>query len=102
MIDSVRSNSFAVLQDRLLAIQAELDQQRRFRAEQPDELAVDAVEALATADQSRLGSPTSSQWPRNRPWARLTPPSGGWRTAPTEPVSAAAIRSHGNGWRSCR
>jgi DnaK suppressor protein len=53
-IDSIQSTSATVLHDRLPAIRAELDQQRRFRAEQLDELAVDAAEALATADTSRL------------------------------------------------
>ena len=39
---------------RLPAIRAELDQQRRFRTEQLEELAVDAAEAVAAADQNRL------------------------------------------------
>jgi DnaK suppressor protein len=38
----------------LSSLRAELDQQRRFRAQQLEELAVDAAEAVATADQSRL------------------------------------------------
>jgi RNA polymerase-binding transcription factor DksA len=38
----------------LPAIRADLDQQRRFRSEQLKELAVDAAEAMATADQNRL------------------------------------------------
>ena len=38
----------------LPAIRAELDQQRRFRTEQLEELAVDAAEAVAAADQNRL------------------------------------------------
>jgi DnaK suppressor protein len=38
----------------LPAIRADLDQQRRFRSEQLEELAVDAAEAVATADQNRL------------------------------------------------
>ncbi len=38
----------------LSAIRADLDQQRRFRSEQLEELAVDAAEAMATADQNRL------------------------------------------------
>jgi len=38
----------------LAAIRADLDQQRRFRSERLEELAVDAAEAMATADQNRL------------------------------------------------
>jgi RNA polymerase-binding transcription factor DksA len=38
----------------LPAIRAELDQQRRFRTEQLEELAVDAAESAAAADQNRL------------------------------------------------
>ena len=38
----------------LPAIRADLDQQRRVRAEQLKELAVDAAEVMATADQNRL------------------------------------------------
>jgi RNA polymerase-binding transcription factor DksA len=38
----------------LPAIRADLDQQRRFRSEQLEELAVDAAEAMATADQNRF------------------------------------------------
>jgi DnaK suppressor protein len=36
------------------AIQLELDEQRRFRIEQLDELTADAAEAIATADDPRL------------------------------------------------
>jgi RNA polymerase-binding transcription factor DksA len=53
-IDSVWSNNSTVLQDRLPAIRAELVQQRRFRAEQLNELAEDAADARVTADTSRL------------------------------------------------
>ena len=38
----------------LPAIRADLDQQRRFRSERLEELAVDAAEAMATADQNRF------------------------------------------------
>ena len=38
----------------LTAIRTELDQQRRFRTEQLEELAVDAAESAAAADQNRL------------------------------------------------
>ena len=38
----------------LAAIRADLDQQRRFRSERLEELAVDAAEAMATADQNRF------------------------------------------------
>ena len=38
----------------LSAIRADLAQQRRFRSEQLEELAVDAAEAMATADQNRF------------------------------------------------
>ena len=38
----------------LPAIRADLDKQRRFRSERLEELAVDATEAMATADQNRL------------------------------------------------
>jgi DnaK suppressor protein len=49
------ARSTAGLFDRQLpAIRADLDQQRRFRSEQLEELAVDAAEAMATANQNRL------------------------------------------------
>jgi RNA polymerase-binding transcription factor len=49
------ARSTAGLFDRQLpAIRVDLDQQRRFRSEQLEELAVDAAEAVATADQNRL------------------------------------------------
>lgn len=38
----------------LVAARVELDQQRRFRTEQLDQLKLDAAEAIATADQPRL------------------------------------------------
>jgi len=38
----------------LPAIRADLDKQRRFRTERLDELAVDAADAMATADQNRF------------------------------------------------
>jgi DnaK suppressor protein len=55
-IDTARrtARSTAGLSGRQLpAIRADLDQQRRFRSEQLEELAVDAAEAMATADQNR-------------------------------------------------
>ena len=51
-IDAVRTTrSVAVLERRLPAVRSELDEQRRFRIEQLDELRVDAAEAAATADE---------------------------------------------------
>lgn len=38
----------------LMAVRVELDQQRRFRTEQLDQLKLDAAVAFATADQPRL------------------------------------------------
>jgi DnaK suppressor protein len=55
-IDTARrtARSTAGLSGRQLpAIRADLDQQRRFRSEQLEELAVDAAGAMATADQNR-------------------------------------------------
>ena len=48
------AGSAAGFERQLRAICAELDQQRRFRTEQLEELAVDSAEAMATSDQSRL------------------------------------------------
>jgi DnaK suppressor protein len=48
------TRSTAKFESQLSTLRAELDQQRRFRAQQLKELAVDAAEAMATADQSRL------------------------------------------------
>ena len=45
--------SAAPSQHQLSAIRAELHQQRRFRTEQLDELAVDAAEAVADGDEPR-------------------------------------------------
>jgi DnaK suppressor protein len=55
-IDAVRTTtgSPAGFEHQLPAIRAELDQQRRFRTEQLEKLAVDAAEAVSTADQNRL------------------------------------------------
>ena len=55
-IDAVRTTtgSAAEFEHQLPAIRAELDQQRRFRLEQLEQLAVEAAEATATADQERL------------------------------------------------
>jgi RNA polymerase-binding transcription factor DksA len=54
-IDAVRTatGSAAEFEHQLPAIRAELDQQRRFRLEQLEQLAVEA-EAMATDDQARL------------------------------------------------
>ena len=48
------TGSAAHSERQLSAIRAELDQQRRFRIEQLDELAVDAAEAVAAGDEPRL------------------------------------------------
>ena len=54
-IDAVNTTrSTAKVESQRSTLRAELDQQRRFRAQQLKELAVDAAEAMATADQSRL------------------------------------------------
>ena len=55
-IDAMRTTigSPAGFEHQLPAIRAELDQQRRFRTEQLEKLAVDAAEAVSTADQNRL------------------------------------------------
>jgi DnaK suppressor protein len=56
-IDAARTTvrSTAGLSERQLPdIRADLDQQRRFRTEQLEELAVDAAVAMANADQNRL------------------------------------------------
>jgi len=73
----------------LPTLRAELDQQRHFRTEQLQELAVEAAEAVAGGDQSRLCRTS-------------TPRCSGWRTARTEFASAAPSRSHGSGWKCCR
>jgi DnaK suppressor protein len=55
-IDAVRTTTKSTAESvrQLPAIRAELDRQRRFRTEQLEELAVDAAEAVAAADQNRL------------------------------------------------
>jgi RNA polymerase-binding transcription factor len=54
-IDSARRTARSGLFGRRLpAIREDLDQQRRFRRKQLEELAADAAEALATADENRL------------------------------------------------
>ena len=55
-IDAVRTTTRSAAESvrQLPAIRAELDQQRRFRTEQLEELAVDAAEAVAAADQNWL------------------------------------------------
>jgi RNA polymerase-binding transcription factor len=55
-IDAVRTTarSAAEFESQLPTLRAELDEQRHFRIEQLEELAVDAAEATATADQNRL------------------------------------------------
>jgi len=104
-IDAVptATGSAAGFEHQLPAIRAELDQQRRFRTEQLEKLAVDAAEAaVSTADQNRLEVTRVSPWPRNRPWKTSTPRCTGWRRTRTESASAAPSRSRGNGWRCCR
>jgi DnaK suppressor protein len=55
-IDAVRTTagSAAEFEHQLPAIRAELHQQRRFRLEQLEQLAVETAETMATADQARL------------------------------------------------
>jgi DnaK suppressor protein len=53
-IDAVRAARLASAVPELSAIRAELDQQRRSRTEQLDELTVDAAESVATGDEPRL------------------------------------------------
>jgi DnaK suppressor protein len=53
-IDSVRPTNSAVCEHQVLAIQAELDKQRRCRIDQLEELTVDATEAVATRDECSL------------------------------------------------
>lgn len=48
------TGSAAGSEHQLRATRAELEQQRRFRTEQLERLAVDSAEAMATSDQSRL------------------------------------------------
>ena len=56
-IDTVRTTttrSAAEFESQLSTLREELDQQRRFRNEQLEELALEAAEGVATADQNRL------------------------------------------------
>lgn len=56
-IDTVRTTttrSAAEFESQLSTLREELDQQRRFRSEQLEELALEAAEGVATADQNRL------------------------------------------------
>jgi DnaK suppressor protein len=56
-IDTVRNTtttSAAEIESQLSTLREELDQQRRFRSEQLEELALEAAEGVATADQNRL------------------------------------------------
>jgi hypothetical protein len=98
-IDAVRTTTRSAAESvrQLPAIRAELDQQRRFRTEQLEELAVDAAESVAAADQNRSTSLASSHWPQNRHCPRSTPRCSGLWTARTESASAAPSRSHGSG-----
>lgn len=48
------TSSTAVLKPHLLGIRAEVDQQRRFRIDQHEELTADATEAVGNADGPRL------------------------------------------------
>jgi DnaK suppressor protein len=55
-IDTVRTTttSAAEFESQLSTLREELDEQRRFRIEQLEELALEAAEGVATADQNRL------------------------------------------------
>ena len=55
-IDTVQATttSAAEFESQLSTLREELDQQRRFRSEQLEELALEAAEGVATADQNRL------------------------------------------------
>jgi DnaK suppressor protein len=55
-VDTVQTTtrSAAEFEGQLPMLRAELDQQRRFRTEQLEELALQAAEAAATTDQNRL------------------------------------------------
>jgi DnaK suppressor protein len=56
-IDTVRTTtttSAAEFESQLSTLREELDEQRRFRSEQLEELALEAAEGVATADQNRL------------------------------------------------
>jgi DnaK suppressor protein len=53
-IDVVQTQRSAVLEPQLPAIRSELDEQRRFRIEQLEQLRVDAAEAAGSADEPRL------------------------------------------------
>ena len=43
-----------LLEHQLSVVRADLDEQQRFRTEQLEELVLDALDAMATADQNRL------------------------------------------------
>jgi DnaK suppressor protein len=55
-IDTVRTTTGSApeFESRLSTLREELDEQRRFRTEQLEELAAEAAEVMATADQNRL------------------------------------------------
>src|SRR5215212_6606319 len=55
-IDTVRATttSAAEFESQLSILREELDEQRRFRSEQLEELTLEAVEAASNADQNRL------------------------------------------------
>jgi DnaK suppressor protein len=56
-IDTVRTTtttSAAEFESQLSTLREELDEQRRFRSEQLEELALEAAEGVATANQNRL------------------------------------------------
>jgi len=52
--DAATHTKLAMSHQQPSALRAELDQQRRFRTEQLQELTADAAEAIATADDPRL------------------------------------------------
>jgi hypothetical protein len=96
-IDTVRTTtgSAAELESQLSTLREELDQQRRFRTEQLEELAAEA-EAMATADQNRLQVTRVLTLAAEAACRRSTPRCSGSRRARTESASAVPSRSHGN------
>ena len=53
-VRTTTTRSAAAFESQLSTLREALDQQRRFRSEQLEELALEAAEGVATADQNRL------------------------------------------------
>src|SRR5829696_3775914 len=99
-IDTVRTTttrSAAEFESQLSTLREELNQQRRFRSEQLEELALEAAEGWRLQIRTASRSHARSRWPPNGPCRRSTPRCSGSTRARTESASAVPSRSRANG-----